>query len=148
MATTFTYTPLVGANQIVPLSLNNGVPTAIPKEAGQGDGRHGKMLIAFVLDNTDGATVGDTVVDLVVYSPIHFDIADKADHAAYWPICSVTPRTPAGNAFPAAAINCTITPLEAVVEDQVPIRLTFTAPGAGLDVAYNVSIDFSHTLAS
>jgi hypothetical protein len=153
MATTFTYTPLVGLDNIVALAgvpqIFNGAPTLIAKDTGQGNGRTGHMRTAFILNNSDGSTAGDTAVTFSVHCPIPFDLAtEKTDYSKYFPLCTVTPRTPAGNAFPAAAINCRITAGEATVAGQVPITIAFTAPGGGLDVSYNVDVDFSHTSVS
>jgi len=157
MATTFTYTPLVGFNQVVTPSTTfvNGASTVIPKTSGQGDGRTGKMRIAFILDNADGSTTGDGVVTFSVNCPLPFPrdedgavVLPATDHAAYYPVCSISPRVHPDNVFPAAAINYQITAGQATVDGQIPITLNFTQPGAGLGVAYNVDIDFSASAAS
>ncbi len=160
MATTFSFIPLVGLNQIVALRnlandnvlLQRSVPVYpdLPVDA---PGRKGKMRIAFRLFQSDGTTADDLNLLLIVRCPIAFTLPEDAQNFPKWsPVCQISGLYVLGAADANPQIGQPIpagtpfagTPADPLVDIGIPMQFDSVAG----EKQYDISIDWCHSIAS
>lgn len=153
MATTASYIPIVGSSRIVSFRNNGeGGSDAIPVAEDQTVGRPGKMRVAFRLIQSDTQNADDAILSLVIQRPLSAgpldDEGDAVDESLYTPILHLT-QSGAGNP---ADTHPRIVALDVETEEDeagtIGVRLYFEPSAEPGSAIYDVSIDFSHSIAS